>query len=111
MPSEITTPRDAVHIQVDNQWEAFFVIKVGFVGFQLILIQKLGSNWVFGFILMADHHMLSAYLLEMPHSCWGCNDGNVILDFDLGSHMGIQDKCGGAFLKSYFIGVLMMEFH
>lgn len=34
MPSEITTPRDAVHIQVDNQWEAFFVIKVGFVGFQ-----------------------------------------------------------------------------
>ncbi|CAB4294230.1 unnamed protein product [Prunus armeniaca] len=77
----------------------------------LILIQKLGSNWVFGFILMADHHMLSAYLLEMPHSCWGCNDGNVILDFDLGSHMGIQDKCGGAFLKSYFISVLMMEFH
>ncbi|CAL2228245.1 unnamed protein product [Prunus armeniaca] len=60
---------------------------------------------------MADHHMLSAYLLEMPHSCWGCNDGNVILDFDLGSHMGIQDKCGGAFLKSYFISVLMMEFH
>ncbi|VVA24112.1 PREDICTED: LOC109948400 isoform X4 [Prunus dulcis] len=84
MSSEITTPKDAVHIQVDIQWEAFFVIKVGFVWFSTvgasdisgitiharILIQKLGSNWVFGFILMADHHMLSTYLFEMPHSCW-----------------------------------------
>ncbi|CAL8992357.1 unnamed protein product [Prunus brigantina] len=99
MPSEITSPRDAVHIQVDNQWEAFFVIKVGFVGFQP-LVQKLGSIWVFKFILMAYHHMLSTYLLEMPHLCWVCNDGNAILDFDLDYHMGIQDKCGGAFLKS-----------
>ncbi|CAB4289499.1 unnamed protein product [Prunus armeniaca] len=45
----------------------------------------------------------------MSHSCWVCNGGTALLDFDLGYHMGIQDKGGGEFLTSYFIGGLKKE--
>ncbi|KAI5327565.1 hypothetical protein L3X38_026961 [Prunus dulcis] len=40
----------------------------------------------------------------MSHSCWVCNGGTALLDFDLGYHMGIQDDGGGEFLTSCFIG-------
>ncbi|KAI5345351.1 hypothetical protein L3X38_013228 [Prunus dulcis] len=32
---------------------------------------------------------------EMSHSCWVCNGGTALLDFDLGYHMGIRDNGGG----------------
>ena len=37
---------------------------------------------------------------EMSHSCWVCNGGTALLDFDLGYHMGIRDNGGGEFLTS-----------
>ncbi|KAI5323384.1 hypothetical protein L3X38_032456 [Prunus dulcis] len=40
----------------------------------------------------------------MSHSCWVCNGGAALLDFDLGYHMGIRDDGGGEFLTSCFIG-------
>ncbi|KAI5318260.1 hypothetical protein L3X38_037968 [Prunus dulcis] len=46
---------------------------------------------------------------EMSHSCWVCNGGTALLDFDLGYHMGIRDDGGGEFLTSCFIGGLMTE--
>ncbi|BBN68216.1 hypothetical protein Prudu_336S000200 [Prunus dulcis] len=46
---------------------------------------------------------------EMSHSCWVCNGGAALLDFDLGYHMGIRDDGGGEFLTSCFIGGLMTE--
>ncbi|CAL9019829.1 unnamed protein product [Prunus brigantina] len=45
----------------------------------------------------------------MSHSCWVCNGGTALLDFDLGYHMGIRDNGGGEFLTSCFIGGLMTE--
>ncbi|XP_020416844.1 uncharacterized protein LOC109948400 isoform X1 [Prunus persica] len=30
----------------------------------------------------------------MSHSCWVCNGGTALLDFDLGYHMGIRDNGG-----------------
>ncbi|CAL8114819.1 unnamed protein product [Prunus armeniaca] len=45
----------------------------------------------------------------MSHSCWVCNGGTALLDFDLGCHMGIRANGGGEFLTSCFIGELMTE--
>ncbi|CAB4268273.1 unnamed protein product [Prunus armeniaca] len=61
----------------------------------------------------SDIHARSPHALhlfaEMSHSCWVCNGGTALLDFDLGCHMGIRANGGGEFLTSCFIGELMTE--